>query len=389
MHFALVMRYFWKSLLAVLALVVLIISIPNKSHAQEASNCRPDNLNVANWSTDFCNGDVNFNEFLSGGPPKDGIPAVTNPPLESIDDASEWMNDRSPVIAVEIEGEARAYPQGILIWHEIANDEIAGIPIAVTFCPLCNSSITYDRRVNGVVLEFGVSGFLRNSDMVMFDRQTETWWQQLTGEALVGDYAGTLLDFVPSQVLSFGQFAERYPDGQVMSRDTGFNRRYGINPYTNYDTNTGQPFLFDGDVDNRLDSPVAHVIAAAIDDVPKAYPLDVIRDDRVINDTIGETPIVIFYQSGVASSLDDSVIDESRDIGTAGMYEATVDGQVLSFSVNDDGSFTDEQTGSLWNAYGEATDGELAGTQLKWVHAFPHFWFAWAAFYPETDVYGL
>lgn len=388
MQNALSLRYLWIPIVAILAVVVLNIGNPTHSNAQDET-CRPSNLNVSNWTTDFCNGDVDFNEFLSGGPPKDGIPSVNNPIMESITDASEWLSDRSPVIAVEIDGDARAYPQAVLMWHEIANDEVGGVPVAVTFCPLCNSSITFDRRVDGEVLEFGVSGLLRNSDMVMFDRQTETWWQQLTGEGLVGNYADTLLEFVPSQVISFSQFIERYPDGLVMSRETGFSRQYGVNPYTNYDTNTGQPFLFRGEVDDRLDSPVAHVIAADINDTPKAYPLDIVREEVVVNDAIGDTPIAIFFQSGVASALDGRTIDDSRDIGTAAIYESTVDGQVLTFMANDDGTFTDDQTGSTWNAFGEAIDGELAGTELEWVHAFPHFWFAWAAFHPETEVYGL
>jgi len=369
--------------------VALVASNASHSIAQEDS-CEPGNLRTANWSTDFCNNDdVDFTQFLSGGPPKDGIPAVTNPRMESIAEASEWLVDRSPVIAVEVDGEARAYPQAVLMWHEIANDEINGVPVAVTFCPLCNSSITFDRRVDGEILDFGVSGLLRNSDMIMYDRQTETWWQQLTGEALVGDFNGTLLDFVPSQVIGFGTFAERYPDGVVMSRDTGFNRQYGVNPYTGYDSRSGQPFLFDGDIDNRLDSAVAHVLATEVDDVAKAYPFDALREAGALNDTIGETPIVIFFQSGVASALDQSSIDNSRDLGTAGMYEAALDGQVLSFVANDDGTFSDEQTGSTWNAFGEAIDGELVGAELEWVNAFPHFWFAWAAFRPETEVYGL
>ena len=352
-------------------------------------DCRPGNLNVNNWSTDFCSGQVDFLDFLSGGPPKDGIPAITDPRMESIEEAAAWLSDRSPVIAVEIEGEARAYPQAVLMWHEIANDEIGGQPIAVTFCPLCNSSITYDRRVNGETLDFGVSGLLRNSDLVMFDRQTESWWQQLTGEGLVGDYAGVLLDFVPSQVISFGSFAERHPQGLVMSRETGYHRRYGINPYTNYDSAPGQPFLFRGQVDPRLDSAVAHVLAAKIDDTAKAYPFALLREERAINDTFSDTPIVIFFQTGVASALGDSVIDNATDLGTAGMYQATLNGQVLDFRANDDGSFSDTQTNSTWNAFGEATAGQLAGQELTWIHAFPHFWFAWAAFHPETEVYGL
>ncbi len=356
---------------------------------QGQDDCRPVNLNTANWTTDFCQSIVDFSEILVGHPVKGGIPSVTDPALETIAQASAWLRNRSPVIALEIEDEARAYPLAILMWHEIANDEIAGMPIAVTFCPLCNSSITFDRRVNGEALDFGVSGLLRNSDLIMFDRQSETWWQQLTGEGLAGEHAGVLLDIVPSQVIGFGSFAERYPDGLVMSRETGFQRQYGVNPYSNYDSQPGRPFLFRGEIDPRLDSAVDHVLAAIIGESAKAYPFEILRTERVINDRIGDTPIVVFFQSGVASALGDSVIDNARDIGTAGMYQSSFDGEVLRFTANDDGNFTDDVTGSTWNAFGEAIAGELAGSQLNWVHAFPHFWFAWAAFHPDTEVYGM
>lgn len=374
-------------------IIVVILGILALSGAQSPArsqdSCNPANLSTANWSTDFCNSQVDFNEILVGNPTKNGIPSVTNPAMESIEEAANWLSDRSPVIALEIDGEARAYPLAILMWHEIANDEVAGMPVAVTFCPLCNSSVTFDRRVEGEALDFGVSGLLRNSDLIMYDRQSETWWQQLTGEGLVGEYAGVPLDIVPSQVIGFGRFAERYPDGLVMSRETGYNRQYGINPYSNYDSRAGRPFLFRGEIDQRLGSAVDHVLAAIIGDSAKAYPFEILREQRVINDSIGDRPIVVFFQSGVASALGDSVIDSARDIGTAGMYEASFDGEALQFSAKADGAFIDAQTQSTWNAFGEAIDGELAGSQLNWVHAFPHFWFAWAAFHPETEVYGL
>ncbi len=374
--------------LVVLIAGVILLGAALISGADD-SDCSPPHLRTVNWSTDFCQSIVDFAEILVGNPVKDGIPSVSDPAMESIKSAAEWLNQRSPVIAVQIEDEARAYPLAILMWHEIANDEIAGLPIAVTFCPLCNSSVVFERQLGDEALDFGVSGFLRNSDLIMFDRQSETWWQQLTGEALVGAYAGTLLEIAPSQVISFGSFTERHPDGLVMSRATGYNRQYGTNPYRDYDTQLGRPFLFRGEIDPRLDSPVDHVLAAIIGDVAVAYPFDSLRTQRVVNDVVADTPLVIFYQGGVASALGDYIIDNARDIGTAGMYKATLDdGVALRFVADGDGSFRDEATQSTWNAFGEATAGELEGSQLRWINAFPHFWFAWAAFHPETLVYG-
>ena len=367
---------------------VITLLLPLAATTANADSCAPSNLRTGNWSTDFCKANVDFSEILVGNPVKDGIPAVTDPRMESIEDARAWLVDRSPVIALEIDGDARAYPLAVLMWHEIANDTVAGMPVAVTFCPLCNSSIAFDRRVDDAVLDFGVSGMLRNSDLIMYDRKTESWWQQFTGEGLAGEYADVLLDIAPSQVMGFGAFAERYPDGLVMSRDTGYGRSYGMNPYRGYDSHAGRPFLFRGEIDARLPLPVEHVLAAHVDGLAVAYPFPALREHGVINDVVGETAVVAFYQGGVATALGDGVIDTARDMGTAGLYEATWDGVALAFALDDDGGFVDEQTGSLWNAFGEAVDGELEGAQLAWINAFPHFWFAWAAFYPDTLVYG-
>lgn len=386
------MRLLLSVFVALAGAILLLASFPAQHSVDAQGNdCAPRTIRTAQWPlTDFCNSAVDFDEIISGGPPKDGIPAVDRPIMETVEDASEWLNERSPVIVVQIDDDVRAYPLAILMWHEIANDSISGVPIAVTFCPLCNSSIVFDRRVDGEVLDFGVSGMLRNSDLIMYDRQTESWWQQFTGEGIVGDYTGTLLDFIPSQVVGFSQFAERFPEGLVMSRDTGFNRRYGTNPYTGYDGPNGVLFLFNQEVDPRLRG-TERVLGAQVgpDNTPIAYPLEVLSEEIVINDTVGGVDVVAFWQPGVVSALDQAVIDESRDIGTAALFQRTLDDEVLTFSMSEDGVLTDEQTGSTWNLFGEAIEGPLAGESLEPIVANLHFWFAWAAFSPETSVYGM
>ncbi len=345
-------------------------------------------FNVSFWQeTDFCQRNIDLSTVLSGGPPPDGIPPIDNPVYESVADASKWLSDESPVVAVEIDGEARAYPLAILTWHEIVNTELNGMPITVTFCPLCNSALVFDRNVDGEILDFGVSGNLRNSDLIMYDRQTDSWWQQFTGEGIVGVYTDTQLEFVPSQVVGFAQFAEEFPDAEVISRDTGASRSYGRNPYAGYDS-TSAPFLFEGDLDDRLPA-TSRVLAGVISGEPTAYPFSALQDEVVINDTVGERDVVAIWQPGSRSALDASSIDESRDIGTAGVFSRELeDGTVLTFVVEGD-AIVDEQTGSEWNLFGRATAGELEGTELRPVLAAPHFWFAWAAFQPETTVYGL
>jgi hypothetical protein len=337
--------------------------------------------------TDFCKRGIDLAEIRSGGPPPDGIPPVDNPKFETLAEAEQWLQPQSPVISLAIKDEARAYPLAILIWHEIVNDSLGDTPVAVTFCPLCNASIAFDRRVSGKTLRFGTTGNLRKSDLVMWDDLTQSWWQQFTGEAIVGSYTGTKLTFLSSQVVGFSQFKAQYPKGQVLSRTTGHNRDYGSNPYTEYDS-TDRPFLFEGEVDKRLRA-TEHVLAATIEGQAVAYPFAMLAKEKVVNDTVGGEAVVALWQPGAASALDKFSIDISRDIGMAALYNRKLGNRVLTFKADDKGVIQDEQTKSTWNVFGTAIAGELKGQQLQPMIAAPHFWFAWAAFRPETTVYGL
>ena len=337
------------------------------------------------WRTDFTIHSVDLSEFISGGPGKDGIRSLDQPKFDGAAEVGDVLIDREPVIALELNGDARAYPLGILTRHEIVNDVVGGVPVAVTFCPLCNSAIVFARELDGVVYEFGVSGFLRNSDLVMFDRQTDTWWQQFTGDALVGELTGLLLDVVPSSIVSWADFRSTYPDGQVLSRDTGFPVDYGFNPYVNYDSNES-PFLFRGEPDNRL-SPIERVVAVDLNGDAIAYPFSLLEEERVVEDTVGGESIVVFFQPGTASALAGRVIAEARDVGAVGVFQPTAAGRTLTFDVEGD-DIIDNETGSRWNVLGKAVEGPLAGEALAPVVHGDHFWFAWAAFNPETRVYG-
>jgi hypothetical protein len=387
--------YFLAILIALLLIILGLVLLFRTPLVQAQSGCEDPfagagemHFSTSYWDkTDFCRHSVPYDEIRSGGPPPDGIPPIDAPQFESIQDAAGWLQPQSPVIALAVNGEARAYPLAVLIWHEIANDTVGGVPVAVTFCPLCNSSVVFDRRVNGETLRFGVSGNLRNSDLIMWDDRTQSWWQQFTGEAIVGEYTGAQLELIPSLVVSFAQFAQQYPQGVVLSRDTGASRSYGVNPYTGYDS-LSSPFLYDGQLDDRL--PAAErVLAGLIGGEPIAYPFSVLSEQRVINDTVGGQAVVAFWQPGAASALDQSTIDDSRDVGMAALYKRELDGQVLRFRVGADGVIRDDQTRSAWNIFGAALDGELSGSQLQQELAYPHFWFAWAAFQPGTAVYGL
>ena len=340
-------------------------------------------LNTYGWDTDFSMHTVPYSQirFVI---PRDQIPSIDAPKFVAPSEAA-WLKDVEPVVSLDIDGDARAYPLQILTWHEIVNDTVGGVPVSVTFCPLCNSAIAFDRRLDGEVLEFGVSGNLRNSDLIMYDRPTHSWWQQFTGEGIVGEHAGRMLEYLPASIVSFADFSRAHPNGKVLSRDTGFERQYGRNPYAGYDTYDGNPFLFTGDLDGRL-LPVERVIAVTVDGVDVAFPLSVLQEERVINYEVGERRIVVFHKFGTTSALDASTIAESRDVGAAGVFDAALDGQTLTFGAEDD-RIVDDQTGSAWDIFGNATDGPLAGKKLAPVVHGNHFWFAWAVFKPDTILY--
>ncbi|MFP4511647.1 MAG: DUF3179 domain-containing protein [Acidimicrobiales bacterium] len=324
---------------------------------------------------------VPMDEIISGGPPPDGIPPIDEPRFLSVDDV-DFLADDEPVLAVEIDGEARAYPVQILMWHEIVNDTVAGVPVAVTYCPLCNSAVAYDRRLDDLVLDFGTSGMLWNSALVMYDRQTETLWSHFTGQGIVGELTGTTLDTFPVATVPWGRWRDANPDALVLSRETGFSRDYGRNPYPGYDDVASQPFLFEGEVDGRF-TAMTRIVGIQLDDEALAVPLTQLRDERVVAHELGGEPLVVFWEPGTASALDSGSIADGDDIGSTGVFIPTADGNDLTFTGDDDG-FTDDQTGSEWNILGQAVDGPLTGERLTPVEHLDTFWFAWAAFQPDS-----
>jgi len=277
------------------------------------ASANPDRWKSEWPNTDFSRSSVtDWSEILSGGPPKDGIPAISNPKFRKV--ASEKRIDaREPVITVEIKGQTpRAYPIRYLLWHEIVNDVVGGVPVAVTFCPLCNSGMVFDRRVGGKVLDFGVSGKLRNSDMVMYDKQTESWWQQAIGTGIVGANKGRVLKQLPSWMESWGEFKTRNPDGLVMD-EPDWGRSYGQNPYVSYDSST-RPFLFNGEMPPHGIPPLMRVVRVG----KRAWPLNRLSSEGEVR----EAGLVISWASGQASALDTRRIGKGKDVGTVRVRDA-------------------------------------------------------------------
>jgi hypothetical protein len=281
----------------------------------------------AGWDTDFTRHSVPFDEIRSGGPPKDGIPSIDAPQFVPAAEAG-FLRDPEPVIELELGGEVRAYPIQILIWHEIVNDTIGGRPVAVTFCPLCNTAIVFDRRLDERVLDFGTTGNLRNSDLVMYDRQTESWWQQFSGEAIVGELTGRELRQVAARIVSWREFRAAHPDGKVLTRRTGHQRSYGENPYAGYDDVSSPPFFAAANADDARLPPKERVVYLERGEDAAAVPYSVLRKRRIVTVELGGRTLVVRWRPGVASSLDDSSIARGADVGAATVTE---DGAPVSF----------------------------------------------------------
>ena len=260
--------------------------------------------------------EIDWDDVKWGGVPKDGIPSIDAPVFAPVG-AVEDVDDREPVVGVVIDGDARAYPLRMLTRHEIVNDVVAGVPVAVTFCPLCNTAVVFDRRLGGRVLEFGVSGFLRNSDMIMYDRQTESWWQQFVGNAIVGEMVGSRLSMLPARLESFAAFKARAPEGRVLVPGPGTYAEYGRNPYVGYDSRA-QPYAF---YDGPLPAGV-RALSRVVSVGEEAWSLDLVRERQRIE--IGD--LVITWEAGQASALDTAVIAQGAEVGNVVVQRRTVNG---------------------------------------------------------------
>ena len=346
------------------------------------------------WKTDLSLHSVDLYE-IQIVLPKGSFPTLDYPKFVGKELGLSNFHPKEPVIAIEINGQAKAYSLNILTMHEISNDVLAGVPILVTYCPLCNSGIVYHRKLNynkkDYLLEFEASGMLRKSDMVMLDRNTETLWQQLIGTAIVGELDQASLEVLPSLIISVEEFFLRYPFGEILAKNTGYPNselHYGKNPYKEYDSENGKPiakFFDSSNIDNRL-PPMERVIDIENDGDYKIYTFTNIEAAGVINDDFKTSKVVLFHQSGTVSVLDQEEISTSKDVGSVVVFSRVLDGTTLTF-VKEDGVFKDNQTNSTWDITGYCTDGKLKGKQLKIEPHSNHFAFAWLAFYPDTEIF--
>ncbi|MGI9010312.1 MAG: DUF3179 domain-containing protein [Nitrososphaeraceae archaeon] len=326
---------------------------------------------------------VQLDKIVSGGPPQDGIPSIDNPKFQSVQEADEILEDSELVLGLNINGDIRTYPLQILVWHEIVNDVVGGKPVAVTYCPLCFTNQVFNRTLSdGSIVEFGTSGKLYNSNLVMYDRTSNSLWSQALAEGIVGEYAGVKLERIPFDVAYWKEWKELYPESKVLSRDTGSVRPYGADPYGDYYTNDLILFPLAND-DKRLGLKEIVIGLENNKDQYKAYKLQDIENKKVINDQIGDNKKIAlvslqpFMVRVFDRVIDDNVDDQGNKIIVDLFYNDT------------NNTLIDRITGSELNFEGKFTNGQLQDKQLERLAMDQGFWFEWAAFHPETEVFSI
>ncbi|MBI3413039.1 MAG: DUF3179 domain-containing protein [Candidatus Aenigmarchaeota archaeon] len=310
---------------------------------------------------------VNISE-ISTPLPEGAIPEINNPKFITAGSAT-YPEDKDLVAGMAYNGVTKAYPVKMLNLHEVVNDNFSGKPVSMTYCVLCRTPIAYEGRISGKKATFRVTGLLYNANDLLVDIETRSYWQQITGEAVVGDAIGKNLTKIPTEMTTWALWKAKYPDTLVMSSDTGFDRDYGTDPYGGYEE-SDKTWYFPKKEDGRLF--VKDIIyGVAFNEGSKAYPKSNVTSDGVINDQIGKNKLLIMHDS---------------DLDTVKVFDRVLRGTELNFETVD-GKIVDMKTKSSWNYEGVAVDGPLKTEKLKRIDATHSFWYVWAGFYPQTSVY--
>jgi hypothetical protein len=288
-------------------------------------------------------------------------------------EAAFLADDMTVLGYIADDGQAYAYSIAILNFHEIVNDTLGGRAVVITYCPLCRSGVVYERTLDGRVLTFGNSSALFQNDLVMFDRQTNSYWFQIGGEAVIGTLTGSRLVSLPSTMMPWASWRQQHPDTLVLSDSTGFSRPYDVDSLQGYEVavnNLRLPFSVDADIlaDDRLMAGEL-VLGFESGEIARAYPLNQLGD-AAVNDEVDGRPIVVF----------------SAALGPSGAaYDPTIDGLRHTFEAAD-GGYRDIESGTQWNFAGLATEGELAGRQLTLLPSRTAFWFSYRSAFPNVSI---
>jgi len=315
------------------------------------------------------------NLVFDGGPGKDGIPSVDRPGFYE-QSRIDFLSPEDLVVAVNFGEEARAYPHSILDWHEIVNDRIGDdISLALTYCPLTGTGIGWDRIVDGEETSFGVSGLLYNTNLLPYDRATDSNWSQMRHECVNGDRRGTIINTHHVVEMSYATYQKMYPNGMVMNTNTGFNRNYGVYPYGNYRTNAQLIFPITNEDDSL--HPKERVLGMIVGEDSKAYTFTTFPGEEItaVEDQVGG---------------EDVVIVGSQELNfMTGFNRKLSDGTLLSFEAvqNQFPAVLIDNEGTEWDAFGNAVNGPRKGERLATPLNYIGYWFAWATFNPEINIF--
>lgn len=314
---------------------------------------------------------VPLEKIIDGGPPKDGISSIDTPSFITVDEAASQIKDNDSVFVVHLSKGTRIFPMDILTWHQIVNDVLADPPVVVTYCPFVNHVAAYNGVYNGALLHFGVSGKLFESNMLMYDRQTNSLWQQLTGKSIVGEMTGASLSEIPSEIMPFKYASKKFTDAKVLSHNTGFDRNYDEHLYEVY--LKSDKLYFEISNNDLRYSPKKIVHGVEIDGKTKAYPDELLYGKWFLQDTFSDIPLLVL---------------KNPQTGAVKIFKTFVYGIEFDFELVENG-IKDKLSGSKWNFDGECTEGKYKGWKLTPIKGTRVFWFAWATLYPDTEIFSL
>ncbi|MCO5190994.1 MAG: DUF3179 domain-containing protein [Anaerolineae bacterium] len=332
--------------------------------------------------------DIRVEEIQWGGVVLDGIPALDNPNFVDADKATYLAPDE-PVFGLSFNGDSRAYPLRIMDWHEMANDIVGGVPVSIAYCTLCGAAVAYDGRASdGETYTFGSSGFLLRSNKLMYDRQTKTLWNQLTGQPALGPLvdSGVTLDILPIVLTTWREWQNQHPDTVVLDIDTGFSRLYERGAaYADYFSSPDT--MFPVWQRSELLPDKSNVYALRLDGVPKAYPIDVVTEEIVVNDTVGETNVVLIAPNGIVETTGTSYRSSREAAYIPGAEVRAYERNEHTFTPGDDSNTVIDESGAVWQVTEDALVGPDSATLAR-VGGHLAYWFGWFAFFPNTLVYG-
>ncbi len=345
------------------------------------------------WNTDTSKHTVPLDEITLVAH-RDELPTLDHPKFIHKTDKLYHYYDHEPVIVVHFNGRAKAYPLSILTLFELSNDSLDGNEMMITFCPMCNAAIVYNRRVKTdkgeQLLHFGISGLLMHNDMVMYDRETQSWWEQIMGSAVAGEYAGTSLEMMPAMLISVKDYFKRFPDGEILSPEgielIGKNHHRPFHHAYHNNQILDTAYYLPEKTDPRL-PPLERVLDIHVHDHITVYPFQKLALKHVVNETFEGLNFVIFYHGDVVSVMDEDKLSHSKKVGCATAFRSVLDKDTFTFKKHGN-DFKDDQTGSLWDITGYCHSGPRKGKQLRPLPHSNHFAFAYLAFFPACEIYG-